>query len=44
MYKAIELKSAPEVLRVIRAADPTYRKHRAYLHIQESVSLSANVS
>lgn len=40
MYKAIDLKSAPEVLRVIRAADPTYRKHRAYLHVQESVSLS----
>jgi hypothetical protein len=40
MYQALELKTAPEVLRLIRAADPSYRKTRAYLHVSESVSLS----
>lgn len=36
----IELKTAPEVLRVIRAADSSYRKHNAFLRVQSKVSLS----
>lgn len=36
----IDLKAAPEVLRVIRAVDPSYRKHKAILRVCESVTLS----
>lgn len=36
----ITLKDSPEVLRVIRAADATYRKHKAWLHAAETVALS----
>ena len=34
------LKSAPELARVIRAADPTYRKREACLLVRETVRLS----
>ena len=36
----IDLKTAPELVRVIRAADSTYRKHQATLCALETVSLS----
>lgn len=31
MFQTVDLKSSPEVLRVIRAAFPGYKKHSAYL-------------
>lgn len=36
----IALKTAPELARVIRAADPTYRKREACLLVRERVMLS----
>lgn len=36
----IDLKTAPEIVRVIRAADPSYRKHQATLSARETVCLS----
>lgn len=39
MHK-IELKAAPEVAAIIRAADPSYRKRYAYLMPREAVELS----
>jgi len=36
----LDLKAAPEVLRVIRAVDPSYRKHKAILRVCDSVTLS----
>jgi len=36
----LDLKAAPEVLRVIRAADPSYRKHKTILRVCDSVTLS----
>jgi hypothetical protein len=35
----IELKTAPELLRVIRAVDPSYRKRNAVVHIAETCEL-----
>jgi hypothetical protein len=35
----IELKTAPELLKVIRAADPNYRKRQATLSASETVGL-----
>jgi hypothetical protein len=40
VYKYIELKTAPELLRVIRAAEPTYRKRQVRLETREQVSLA----
>lgn len=39
--ETITLKTAPEVLRAIRAADPSYRKHNARIHAAETVALSS---
>lgn len=36
----IDLKTAPELVKVIRAADSTYRKHQATLSASETVRLS----
>jgi hypothetical protein len=36
----IDLKTSPEVLRLIRAADSSYRKHQATLSASETVRLS----
>lgn len=36
----VDLKTAPEIIRVIRAVDPSYRKHKAILRVCESVTLS----
>lgn len=36
----IDLKTAPELVKVIRAADSTYRKHQATLSARETVCLS----
>lgn len=38
--KVIKLKEFPEVTRVVRAADPSYKKHNAILVITESVALT----
>lgn len=38
--KTVTLKDHPEVMRAIRAADPTYRKQKAYLIVSERVTLS----
>ena len=38
--KTVTLKDHPEVLRAIRAADPTYRKQKAFLFVSERVTLS----
>lgn len=38
--QTVNLKQHPEILRAIRAADPTYRKAKAFLFVRESVTLS----
>jgi hypothetical protein len=38
--QVITLKSAPELTRVIRCAAADYRKHKAFVHIRDSVELS----
>lgn len=40
MSKSIDVKSAPELLRVVRAVDPKYRKHKVILCVYEQVTLS----
>lgn len=40
MHSGIQLKTAPELLRVIRAAMPSYKKHTATLFVTERVTLS----
>ena len=40
MYKIIQLKGAPEIRRVIQAADASYRKTSAMLTVQSRVTLS----
>ena len=37
--QTVTLKQHPEILRVIRAADPTYRKTKAFIYTRESVTL-----
>lgn len=37
--QTVTLKDHPEILRAIRAADPTYRKTKAFLFVRESVTL-----
>lgn len=37
--QTVTLKDHPEVLRAIRAADPTYRKTKAFIYTRESVTL-----
>lgn len=36
----LKLKAHPELIRIIRAADPSYRKHDCILHPTETVTLS----
>lgn len=36
----IDLKTAPEIKRLIRAADPSYKKHKAILCVTREVALS----
>lgn len=36
----VELKNHPELMRVIRAADSTYRKHKAIVNAYPSIELS----
>jgi hypothetical protein len=36
---AVELKTAPELIRVIRAADSAYRKTKAFLRVQPTCTL-----
>ena len=38
--QTVMLKQHPEILRVIRAADPTYKKTKAFVFTRESVTLS----
>jgi hypothetical protein len=40
MSQILECKAHPELLRVIRAADSKYKKHKAILVVSESVTLS----
>lgn len=40
MYKTIKLRDYPEVKAIIQAADPTYRKHEAYIEALPTVTLS----
>ena len=40
MITTIELKNHPEIKRVVLAALPNYKKHKAFVHVAETVSLS----
>lgn len=40
MTQIINLSEHPEVLRIIRAVDPKYRKHKAIIVVTETVSIS----
>lgn len=39
-HQIVDLKDHPELIRVIRAVDPKYRKHKAIVHVAAKVALS----
>lgn len=40
MSQRIKLSESPEIARIVRAADPSYRKHEAAVYISDTVRLS----
>lgn len=39
-YQAVKLSDSPEIARLIRAVDPTYKKHNASVWVCDTVTLS----
>ena len=39
-YQTVKLSSSPEIARLIRAIDPSYKKHNATVWVRDTVTLS----
>jgi hypothetical protein len=37
--ETVTLKDRPDLLKIIKAVDPKFRKHRAFLHVRNEVSM-----